>query len=165
MLKRAADQLDSSRARIVQANLATYEPPTAEFDLVVSLRTLHYVEDLVAVLRRTRQALAPGGRIIYSHEHPVITSFEAREPDGKRSSWVVDNYFRSGARHVVFLGRRVIKYHRTLQEHLDTLREAGFRLLRLSECPPARDRFHDDEAEYQRRLRIPMFLMIEAENP
>lgn len=165
MLERAAGQLDPSRASVSRANLTTYRPRPGAFDLVVSLRVLHYLPDLADVLRRARQALVPGGRIVYTHEHPVITSFEARERGGKRANWVVDDYFRPGARQVTFLGRPVVKYHRTLEEHLAAVRDAGFRFSRLSECRPVRDRFLAHEAEYERRLRIPLFLLVEAENP
>lgn len=140
-------------------------PSPGAFDLVVSLRVFHYLPDLADVLRRARRALVSGGRIVYSHEHPVITSYEAREPSGKRANWVVDDYFRSGARTVTFLGRPVVKFHRTVEEHLAAVRDAGFRFSRLSECPPVRDRFIGDEAEYERRLRIPLLLLVEAENP
>jgi len=96
----------------------------------------------------------------------MATDATMRSADrGKRANWVVDDYFRPGARHVTFLGRPVVKYHRTLEEHLAAVRDAGFRFSRLSECQPVRDRFLADEAEYGRRLRIPLFLLVEAENP
>ncbi len=164
MLERAGGKLDPSRATVERADLATYRPPRGRFDLVVSLRVLHYLPDLTDVLKRTRHALVPGGRIVYTHEHPVITSFESREPNAQRGAWVVDDYFRSGARHVIFLGRSVVKYHRTLEGHLEAVRDAGFRLTGLSECPPVRERFFGDEAGYERRVRIPLFLLVKAEN-
>src|SRR5918999_429746 len=134
MVELAGRRLDGTAGSVLQADIEVYEPPAAAFDLVVSLRVLHYVRDLAAALGRARRALVPGGRIIYTHEHPVITSFEAREPEAKRGSWVVDDYFRSGARYVVFLGRPVTKYHRTVEEHLEAVRAAGLSFVRLSEC-------------------------------
>ncbi|MCA1570340.1 MAG: class I SAM-dependent methyltransferase [Chloroflexi bacterium] len=165
MVMRAAGRLDRSRASVIHDDLTRYEAPSAGFDLVVSLRALHYVADLTAVLRRAADAVRPGGRVVYSHEHPVITSFEAREPDAKRGSWTVDNYFVPGQRDVAFLGARVLKYHRTVEQHLDAVHDAGLRFTRLSECPPVRELFDEDAGEYERRLRIPLFLLIEACRP
>ena len=165
MVTAAAVRLDASRATVVRDDLSAYSAPSKTFDLIVSLRVLHYVPDMTAVLTRAASALRPGGRLVYSHEHPVITSFEAREPDGRRGSWTVDNYFLSGKRDVTFLGRRVLKYHRTVEQHLDAVRRAGLELSRLRECPPERELFDEDSQEYERRLRIPLFLLIEARLP
>jgi SAM-dependent methyltransferase len=146
----------------VRDDLSIYSAPSNTFDLVVSLRVLHYVSDMAAVLARAARALRPGGRLVYTHDHPVITSFETRETEGKRGSWTVDNYFVSGERDVTFLGRRVLKYHRTVEQHLDAVRHGGLELSRLRECPPVRELFDEDSQEYERRLRIPLFLLIEA---
>ena len=80
MVELAGRRLDGTAGSVLQADIEVYEPPAAAFDLVVSLRVLHYVRDLAAALGRARRALVPGGRIIYTHEHPVITSFEAASP-------------------------------------------------------------------------------------
>ncbi len=165
MVALAVDRLEPARAGVVRADITKYRPPRSTFDLIVSLRVVHYVADLTGVLRRARHALRPNGRVIYSVEHPLITSFEAREPDARRASWTVDNYFVAGDREVEFLGRRVRKYHRTIEEHLDAVRYAGLELTRLRECAPVRERFGEDEREFERRLRIPLFLLIEARRP
>lgn len=162
MIDAATRRLTGSAATLVRADLGRYEPAATSFDLIVSLRVLHYVRDLQFVLTRAASALRHGGRLLYSHEHPVITSNEAREPDGRRADWRVDDYFVSGPREVVFLGRKVLKYHRTVEQHLEAVDAAGLRFQRLSECAPFRDVFENDQAEYDRRLRIPLFLLIEA---
>jgi hypothetical protein len=56
----------------------------------------------------------------------------------------------------------VLKYHRTVEQHLDAVRDADLELTRLRECPPVRELFGGSEEEYERRRRIPLFLMIEA---
>lgn len=165
MVTAAAGRLDATRATVVRHDLRVYSPPSNTFDLVVSLRVLHYLSDLAAVLARAGSALHAGGRLVYSHEHPVVTSFESREPDGRRGNWTVDNYFVPGERDVTFLGRRVMKYHRTVEQHLDAIRAAGLEFTRLRECPPVRELFEEDSLEYERRLRIPLFLLIEARQP
>jgi SAM-dependent methyltransferase len=135
------------------------------FDLAVSSKVLHYVEHLVAVLQRAAEHLRPGGRLVYTHEHPVITSFEARDPGGTRQAWTVDGYFRPGAREVSFLGAPVVKDHRTFEQHLAAVAGAGLELIGLSECAPVRERFGDRADEYERRLRIPLFLLVSTRRP
>jgi hypothetical protein len=39
------------------------------------------------------------------------------------------------------------------------LRNVGFALINLRECAPRRERF-DDDAEFERRLRIPLVLLL-----
>lgn len=37
---------------------------------------------------------------------------------------------------------------------------AGFELAALRECPPVRTLFGENEAEYARRRRVPLFLLL-----
>ncbi len=107
---------------------------------------------MTAVLGRAASALRTGGRLVYSHEHPVITSFEAREPDARRGSWTVDDYFVPGERDVTFLGRRVLKYHRTVEQHLDAIRHTGLEFARLRLCPPVRQLFGEPIPYFRSRI-------------
>lgn len=66
--------------------------PAESFDLVLSRMALHYVPDLGRVLRACRACLAPGGRVVFTVVHPVITSHDARESSAEpRQNWVVDD--------------------------------------------------------------------------
>lgn len=110
------------------------------------------------------KALRPDGRAIVSIEHPVITSNFASLADGRRTTWLVDNYFKSGARVHTWLGHQVTKYHHTLEEYFDLAIDAGFELERVRESRPQKDNFLNEE-EYERRLRIPLFLFIAVHKP
>jgi SAM-dependent methyltransferase len=150
---------------ITEQRLEALDLPADHFDLVVSLRVLHYVKDVVPVLRHARDALVPGGRLIFTVEHPVITSNESREPGAKRGAWTVDNYFDTSHREVVFLGAPVVKHHRTIEQYLAAVHDAGFAFHALSECAPRPESFGHRQDEYQRRQRIPLFLMMVAQRP
>lgn len=131
------------------------------FDLVVSRLTLHYVQDLQTLLKAVRTCLSVNRRLIVTVEHPVLTSFEApRNQDGRRGSWIVDNYFDEGPRQVSWMGDTVIKYHRTVGTYVAFLQATGFKLTALREPGPDRKYFAGRSAEYQRRSRIPMFLLL-----
>jgi SAM-dependent methyltransferase len=138
------------------------EPATA--DLLTSRLALNYVEDLTGVFRQMHEALRAGGRVVLSVEHPVITSNFESLSSGRRESWLVDDYFRGGARPHRWMGNEVLKFHRTLDDYLDLVQDSGLLLERVRESRPARENFQSEE-EYQRRLRIPLFLFIAGRKP
>lgn len=162
MVELACQNLTGTSGRVRQESIEAWRAVQPEqVDLAVSRLALHYVEQLEPVFQKIYQALRPGGRLILSVEHPVITSNFANLTRGRRTSWVVDDYFRLGARVHQWLGQEVTKYHRTMEDYLDLISHAGFELERLRESCPQRENF-SSESEYNRRLRIPLFLLIAA---
>jgi SAM-dependent methyltransferase len=149
---------------VVHADLETWIPPVALFDLVVSSLVLHYVEDLEAVLQRAYAALIPSGRFICSVEHPIVTASDCGSQSGPCPECLVDDYFLTGKREATWLGGTVVKYHRTIEDYIAALQRAGFMLERLRESAPDRQRFTDD-AEYAKRLRTPLFLFLCGHKP
>lgn len=148
-------------AEVLHLPIERWRPEEAVADLVASRLALNYVEDPAPVLAAAHRALRPGGRVVLTVEHPVITSDFSNLEDGPRTSWRVDGYFRPGPRTHRWLGREVRKFHRTIEEWLDLLRASGLHLEALRESRPERENFAS-EAEYRRRLRIPLFLFLAA---
>lgn len=72
------------------------------FDLAVSSLALHYVEDYAGALARIAQAIRPGGHLVFSVEHPMMTALPEqswqRDADGKALYWPIDNYAEEGVR-------------------------------------------------------------------
>jgi SAM-dependent methyltransferase len=160
MLALAVQNLAGTQGRVVQANLETWESPEEVFDLVISRLVFHYLSGLETVLQGAHRALVPGGRIVFSVEHPVITSCDrAWQGQGLRQDWIVDNYFESGQRMTQWLGGQVIKVHRTVEDYYRALQRAGFVVESLRESRPRRVQFNSEET-YQRRMRIPLFLFL-----
>lgn len=54
-----------------------------------------------------------------------------------------------------------MKYHRTLEDYVALVQQAGFRLEALREGRPELSRMPGEE-EFERRRRIPLFLVIAA---
>jgi SAM-dependent methyltransferase len=153
--------LEGTSGVIEQLAIEKWQAQSASADLVTSRLALNYVEKLAPVFKEAHKALRPGGRVVITVEHPIITSnFESLKA-GRRSSWLVDNYFRTGARPHLWMGHEVVKYHRTLNDYFDLLSESGFVLEKVRESEPMRENFRSDE-EYERRLRIPLFLSLAA---
>lgn len=162
MFETAAANLAGSAAQVIQANLETWPYPVHQFDLVSARLVLHYLADLGHVFASVYNALVPGGRFIFSVEHPVITSCDRGRPPGTlRQDWIVDDYFDTGARVLSWKGGEVVKYHRTVEDYFGALRSAGFQVEAVRESRPRRADFTDEET-YRRRLRIPLMLFMLA---
>ena len=160
MVQAAQLILKDTTGEAVLCDIEDLAEPAKSFDLVLSRMALHYVADLKRVLRACRACLAPGGRLVFTVVHPVITSNDARESSGEpRQNWVVDDYFVTGPRDQQWLGTRMVWHHRTIEDYVSELLGAGFTLTNLRECAPRRERF-DDDAEFERRLRIPLVLLL-----
>lgn len=161
MVNIAHQTLANTVGKVRRESIETWQAEDEQADLVSSRLALNYIENLKPVFQQMHRALRPGGRSILSIEHPIITSNFASLAEGRRTTWLVDNYFRSGARVHTWLGKKLTKYHHTLEEYFDLVTSAGFDLERLRESRPQKDNFRSEE-EYERRLRIPLFLFIVA---
>ncbi|MBI4779782.1 MAG: class I SAM-dependent methyltransferase [Oscillatoriophycideae cyanobacterium NC_groundwater_1537_Pr4_S-0.65um_50_18] len=161
MVNLALVQLTNTLGKVHHGRLETWKAQSEQVDLVSSRLALQYVENLEPVFCEAYQALRPGGRMIFSVEHPVITSNFASLAEGRRTNWLVDDYFKPGARVHQWLGHEVTKYHRTLEEYFDLITMTGFKLERIRESRPLPQNFSSQQ-EYERRLRIPLFLFISA---
>lgn len=162
MIELAQNNIETGFSNANLSWLEDYMPPEDTFDLVISSLALHYISDLSLILKKVHKSLKPGGRFIFSVEHPVITSSNsALKGSAVRQAWIVDDYFKRGERLVEWMGDSVTKYHRTIEDFLNELTSAGFNLQKLRESEPPRKCFND-EALWVRRSRIPLFLIIEG---
>jgi SAM-dependent methyltransferase len=162
MVKRSHERIDPSFAEVRHLNLENFQPSPAEFDLIVSSLAFHYVEDIRSLFVKLHQALKPDGKLVFSVEHPVITSCNSSlDTSPIRGAWTVDGYFERGPRQVRWMGDVVTKYHRTLQDFFELLGQTGFQLEKFRESDPAPERFRDVDL-WRRRRRIPLFLLMSA---
>lgn len=165
MIAAAQQTLSGTSGEVVLHPIEDWVYPDAAFDCVLSRLVLHYVADLVALCSKLYDTLMPGGRLIFSVEHPVITSCDRGWKSGTlRQAWLVDNYFDMGLRETQWLGATVQKYHRTVENYFHTLQHVGFTIEHLRESAPQREHL-PDEATYRRRKRIPLFLFFAARKP
>lgn len=112
----------------IHRSIESFLPRTECFDLVVSSLALHYVDDYAAVVKNVFSSLAPGGKFIFSVEHPVCTAHPVgwtRGPDGRLLHWPLDQYHLEAERSTKWFIGGVIKFHRTLQTYVNTLIAAG----------------------------------------
>ncbi len=147
-----------------RADLATLQLPTGSFDLVFSSLALHYLPDIAPLLATVRAALVPGGRFVFSTEHPIFSAPSqpawATGADGRRT-WPIDRYLIEAARTTDWLAPGVVKYHRTIATTVNALLDSGFTLTRLHEFCPTQEQIAARPELEQERDR-PMFLLVAA---
>ncbi len=166
MLQKAKEINQPDGITYKQIALEDAEFPDEIFDIVFSSLTLHYIASYQALISKVSRWLKPGGRFVFSVEHPVFTA-EGRQDwiydqAGNRLHWPVDGYFSEGKRNTLFLGEEVLKYHRTVSTYLDVLLKAGFTIIEVKEPIPS-DELLQNIPEMQDELRRPMMLLIAAE--
>lgn len=141
--------------------------PDGSFEVVLSSLALHYVRDYEELVGRIYRWLTPGGQFVFSAEHPTFTAYGSQDwyysPEGKILHFPVDRYFYEGEREAIFLGEKVVKYHRTVDDYLKPLWRAGFTITDLSEPRPPENMM--DQPGMQDEMRRPMMLLVKAVKP
>ncbi|MCB0610345.1 MAG: methyltransferase domain-containing protein [Lewinellaceae bacterium] len=162
MIGMGQSRFGNDRVKLIRSRLEDWEYPKNAFDWVISRLVFHYVAELSVILNRIHHTLKTDGKLVFSVEHPVLTSsMHLSRPKGKKQDWMVDEYFNTGIRNQRWMGGNVEKYHRTIEEYWRLLVDTGFRVTDIREGCPDPKQFQD-EAEYERRKRIPLFLIIKA---
>jgi SAM-dependent methyltransferase len=167
MLARARASTTDPAITYHRADLEALELPAAGFDLAYSALVLHYIDDLPRLLARVARALAPGGWLVASLEHPILTAPRraawSSDAEGRRV-WPLDGYQREGVRVTDWLAPGVVKQHRMLGTTLNALIAAGFALRHVEEWAPT-DRQIADHPELAQERERPMFLLLAAQRP
>lgn len=162
MLARAESETADMAIRYGKADLEDLQLPAAAFDLVYSSLAFHYIKNVSGLLATIHQALKPGGRLIFSIEHPIYMA--PRRPDWLvdaegRKTWPLDSYQMEGPRVTNWLAEGVVKQHRTMGTTLNLLISSGFMIAHVEEWTPTDEDLavHPDWAIERER---PMFLLI-----
>ncbi|MGH7987605.1 MAG: class I SAM-dependent methyltransferase [Candidatus Binataceae bacterium] len=147
----------------LRADLETLALPATKLDLVYSSLTFHYVERLDALFGTIHASLVPGGKLVFSVEHPIMTASASADwiDIAGRQIWPVNGYFDEGPRSTDWLVKAVIKRHRTVASYVNALLERGFALSGFEEWSPSEEQVRvrpDWTVERQR----PFFLLIAA---
>ncbi|HEX5321445.1 MAG TPA: class I SAM-dependent methyltransferase [Stellaceae bacterium] len=167
MLDRARADTADAAIEYRRADLENLELPAGAFDLAYSSLTLHYLVNLDGMLATVHRALAPGGTLVFSAEHPIYTA--PREPgfrigkDG-RKTWPLDGYLDEGRRLTDWFAPGVIKQHRTVASYLNLLIELGFTVERVEEWGPTQEQIAA-HPEWDGERERPPFLLVAARKP
>ena len=165
MLANAAKKNGHERIEYRLSAMEDLDFPAESFDVILSSLAFHYVRDFAPLVEKIADWLAPGGIFVFSAEHPVFTAYGTQDwyydDEGNILHFPVDNYYYEGKREAVFLGEKVIKYHRTLTTYINTLLINGFGLLHLIEPEPPEEMLSMPGMADE--MRRPMMLIVAAE--
>jgi SAM-dependent methyltransferase len=164
MLARARLEAGSERITYQQADLETLVLQQAAFDLAYSSLAFHYVENLGRLFSTIHRALVPGGRFVFSIEHPIYVA--PRHPGWQadksgRKIWPLDAYLVEGPRVTDWLAPGVVKQHRLMGTTLNLLIQSGFVVAHVEEWRPSDEQIAE-RPEFAEELERPMFLLVAA---
>ena len=165
MLERAVATTADAAVSYAHADLEQLALAEEGYDLVYSSLTLHYIVNLAGLFAAAYRALAPGGKLVFSIEHPIYMA--PTHPgwvfDGQgRRTWPIDSYQVEGPRSTNWLAEEVIKQHRTIGTLLNLLIAAGFTISHVEEWGPSAEQLVA-RPELAEECDRPMLLLVAAQ--
>lgn len=110
------------------------------WDLVFSVYTFPYIDDMPRCLAECYRVLRPGGRLIFSLDHPLRDCFFDAEEE-ELALYPVRSYFDNNPMQWTFAdtGVRMQSQHYTLSQWVNLLQTNGFQLHQVVEPLPPTD--------------------------
>jgi len=137
-------------------------------DIVLCAMMLEYVDDITALFAQARRVLRAGGFVAASVVHPVrMGSRREALPDSDKAV-VVDRYLTLREHGFAWLrdgqGRPVTftSHHRTVEQYVSALREAGFLIEQILEPAPVPEAAALCPHIAEDGLRCPQFMLLRA---
>ena len=160
---------ESAHSKIEYRNISMTDISNLDekFDFIYSSLAFHYVKDFDAFAKDMFSVLHAGGQLLFSQEHPIITStvdgaghFNKNE-NGERVSYTFSNYNQPGERKIHWYVDGVIKYHRTFSNIINALAKAGFVIEEV--CEPVPEEWAIEKLPTMAKEYIkPNFLIVKA---
>lgn len=125
------------------------------FDVIISSLTLHYLENWEQTFNEFQRVLKPGGRFLFSVHHPLTDIRLLEDPAYLSTQLIVDEWVKDGKTFTVPFYRRPLNY--ILNSTL-----AHFELVQLIEPLPTRVFQERDPKRFEKLMKEPNFLIIEA---
>lgn len=163
MLAEARAHLSPPTVRYRRMFMEDLHLPPSSVDLVVSSLALHYVADLHQLLANARDWLRPGGRVVASMEHPVMTAAPHRH-GAASAGLVLSGYCDEGPRQTSWFVDGVVKYHRRVSTIVSAFLAAGLSLEHLDEPAPEASAV-TARPELQAHRQRPPLLVVRAVKP
>ena len=166
MLDKARNNAETANVKLKLRKSDAHSLPFTDglFDIAVlilmSLNT-KIVEEVARILK-------PNGLLLFSDTHPIIESKGRWDSTDIGASRVVDDYFSQDKRdwRIEPDPERAItiRYNkRTIEQSVNIIADAGFKILRIIEPKPGKDVRKSDPVKGDRCSRIPFFIIYLAQ--
>lgn len=116
------------------------------FDIVISMFTVMYTEDLKKLFKEFRRVLKKDGTIMIAAPHPIR----------KMMKYNNMNYFVKGKQYENWKGVSRYNYYRLIEDYVEATNEAGLTMLKLMEPKPIKE----NENETDEHISYPHFLVL-----
>jgi SAM-dependent methyltransferase len=147
---------------------------TGKFDLIFSSLTLHYLDDWSELFLKIKKMLKPGGRFVFSIQHPIKWGAETTR-NSEFNSFILgykkfkkdDNFEIYGdylnerkIQDELFGRMKVIYYHKPLSTIFKIIRDAGFEVEDFLEPKPIEKAKQVKLDFYETYSKIPLFAVF-----
>ncbi len=138
-----------------------------KFDLVFSSLAFHYVKNFEKLMQNISRLLNKDGLLIYSQEHPMLTAtipndkFPKYYEVDKKRYYILADYQRQTKRVGDWLDLKVTKYHRTVENIVNTIINSGLEILELEPSKPSK-RALELLPKLSKEFERPMYLFVKA---
>jgi ubiquinone/menaquinone biosynthesis C-methylase UbiE len=137
----------------IKANILDYLASSKiRFDTIISFFELMYHDDIEKMMRLFNLTMNDGGSLLVLVPHPVRNMGMHNPPD----------YFSTGLHEENWRVGRIFKYYFPLCDYINALTENGFRILRMVEPVPPKEKvtFYDAGIVFPKETRYPQALAI-----
>ncbi len=154
-----ARQRSEGRAKLFVADMAS---PLAfvesgKFDIVASSLAIDYVRDWTVLLSEFWRALKPGGRFVFTIQHPLGAYLWYNPPTAFGVQYVEATWEGFGGAKVV-----MPDYYRSFEEVINPLIQAGFVIKQIVDAKPIEALKAKDPKKYEKYSKVPTFMCLEA---
>lgn len=155
-----AGRRTGGKARLFVADMAKEMPQLkdGEFDLVASSLAIDYVKNWTVPLKTFHRALKPGGRFVFSVQHPLAAFLWYKPPTAYGVHYVQARWKGFGGDPVL-----MPDYYRSFEEMINPLIAGGFRVKKVSDTRPIELLMESAPQIHEKYSRHPTFMVIQAE--
>lgn len=134
----------------------------SKFDVVCSSLMVHYFKELKPLFKEVNRILKDKGTFIFSMHHPVMGVSSKLDVSGIKGSLLKPYFHNNKYKLTVHNKLKLIAYHYTFEDIINSLNDSGFVIERLLEPTPPKSSEKVNKEMYERAHLRPSFLVIKA---